>query len=157
MIDPALFRSVLGRFAAGVTVVTARDGGGHDHGMTVSAFCSLSLDPTLVLVCIEQRTEMHGILEHATHFAVNMLSAGQESLSRRFAEPMEDRFAGVGYTRGVTGLVLLEGILAYLECRLVSRHREGDHTIVIGEVIAGEAFAERPLLYYRGGYAQLER
>ncbi|HEX6537056.1 MAG TPA: flavin reductase family protein [Gemmatimonadaceae bacterium] len=157
MIDPALFRSILGRFAAGVTVVTARDEKGHDHGMTVSAFCSLSLDPTLVLVCIERQTEMHGILEHATHFAVNMLSAAQESISRRFAEQMEDRFDGVGYTRGVTGLVLLEGILAYLECRLVARHAGGDHTIVVGEVIAGEAFAERPLLYYRGGYAQLER
>lgn len=157
MIDPALFRSVLGRFASGVTVVTARDAEGADHGMTVSAFCSLSLDPTLVLVCVERSTVMHRVLGEATHFAVNMLAAGQESVSRRFAEHMEDRFDGIGYTRGITGLVLLEGILAFVECRLTARHSGGDHTMFVGEVIAAEAFAERPLLYYRGGYAQLER
>lgn len=157
MIDPALFRSVLGRFACGVTVITARDAQGTDHGMTVSAFCSLSLDPTLVLACVEHSAVMHGVLEDATHFAVNILSAEQESISRRFAEQMEDRFDGIGYTRGITGLVLLEGILAYIECRVTARHPGGDHTIVIGEVVAAEAFAERPLLYYRGGYAQLER
>ena len=125
--------------------------------MTVSAFCSLSLEPPLVLCCIDQHTFIHQVLASASHFAVNILSAAQESISRRFAEHVEDRFDGIGYTRGVTGAALLDGALAYIECDLVDCHRAGDHTIYIGEVIAASAHPERPLLYYRGGYAQLER
>ena len=157
MLDPATFRSVLGRFASGITVVTVRDESGRDFGMTVSAFCSLSLEPPLVLCCIDQHTFIHNVLASASQFAVNILSAAQESISRRFAEHVEDRFDGIGYTRGVTGAALLDGALAYIECDLVDCHRSGDHTIYIGEVIAASAHPERPLLYYRGGYAQLER
>ena len=157
MLDPATFRSVLGRFASGITVVTVRDESGKDFGMTVSAFCSLSLEPPLVLCCIDERTFIHKVLASAPQFAVNILSAAQESISRRFAEHVEDRFDGIGYTRGVTGAALLDGALAYIECDLVDCHRSGDHTIYIGEVIAASAHPERPLLYYRGGYAQLER
>jgi flavin reductase (DIM6/NTAB) family NADH-FMN oxidoreductase RutF len=157
MIDPATFRSVLGRFASGVTVVTARDAAGTDHGMTASAFCSVSLEPPLVLVCIEQTADMHAVLAHASELAVNILASGQEALSRHFAEPADDRFDGIGYTRGTTGAALLEGTLAAIECTIVARYPAGDHTIVVGEVIAATANLERPLLYYRGGYAQLER
>jgi len=157
MIDPATFRSVLGRFASGVTVLTTRDAAGRDHGMTVSAFCSVSLDPPRVLCCIEKVAVMHDVIAAAPQFAVNVLSASQESTARRFAEVMDDRFDGIGYTRGLTGAVLLEGILAFLECDVVARYDGGDHTIVLGEVIAATAHDDRPLLYYRGGYAQLER
>lgn len=157
MIDPALFRSVLGRFASGVTVITTRDAAGNDHGMTVSAFCSVSLDPPLVAVCVEEHTVMHDVIGSASQFAVNMLSSQQESVSRRFSEQLDDRFAGIGYTRGKTGSVLLDGILAYLECDIIARYPAGDHTIIVGQVIAAGAQLERPLLYYRGGYAQLER
>ncbi len=157
MLDPATFRSVLGRFAAGVTVLTAQDETGKDHGMTVSAFCSLSLEPTLVLACIEQSAVMHDVLKGATQFAINILAADQESIARRFAEQLEDRFDGLGYGRGLTGAALLEGTLGYIECDLVDRHPGGDHTIIVGEVIAAAAHDHRPLLYYRGGYAQLER
>jgi flavin reductase (DIM6/NTAB) family NADH-FMN oxidoreductase RutF len=157
-LDPDSFRSVLGRFASGVTVVTARDAAGRDHGMTVSAFSSLSLSPPLVLICIEHGASMHEVLGAATHLAVNILSAGQEALSRRFSSPDAHlRFDGIGYTRGQTGAALLDEALAYLECRLVDRHAAGDHTVFICEVEAALARAERPLLYYRGGYAQLER
>ncbi len=155
-IDHATFRSVLGRFASGVTVVTARDPTGRDHGMTVSAFCSVSLEPPLVLVCIERRTEMHEVLGTTSQFAVNILASNQEAISRRFAETLDDRFDGLGYTRGVTGAALLDGTLAYVECEIVARYPAGDHTIFVGEVIAAAAHLERPLLYYRGGYAQLE-
>ena len=157
MIDPALFRSVLGRFASGVTVVTARDSAGEDHGMTVSAFCSVSLDPLLVLICVERSAVLHGVMENAAQFVVNMLAADQESISRRFSEQIDDRFDGIGYTRGLTGCALLEGILGYLECDVVTRYPGGDHTIIIGKVIAATANPGSPLLYYRGGYAQLER
>ena len=156
-IDPSTFRSVLGRFASGVTVATVRAPDGTDHGMTVSAFCSLSLQPPLVLMCIAHDAAMHAVLDGASHFAINILAAGQEAVARRFAEHLDDRFDGIGYERGATGAAILRGVLAFLECRLTERHTAGDHTIVIGEVIAAEASADRPLLYYRGGYAQLER
>lgn len=156
-IDADLFRAVLGRFATGVTIVTVRDGDGRDHGMTVSAFSSLSLEPPLVLVCIGNDATMAPAMRSAESFGVNVLSAGQEALSRRFAGPIDDRFADVSLTRGSLGNVMLDDVLASLECRVVARHPAGDHVIVVGEVDSGAIRDGRPLLYYRGGYAQLER
>ena len=157
-LDPDTFRSVLGRFASGITVVTARDGKNTDHGMTVNAFCSVSLVPPMVLICIDHVASMHDTLLEVQHFAVNILASHQEPLSRRFAGADEHkRFDGVGYSRGVTGAALLDDALAHIECRRVSHHTAGDHTVIVGEVEAATAYADRPLLYYRGGYAQLER
>jgi len=157
-LDPDGFRSVLGRFASGVTVVTMVGADGRDHGMTVSAFCSVSLEPPLVLVCIDRTASMHELLAPGTAFAVNVLSAGQEAVSRRFAtgDP-PNRFDGLGYQRGMTGVPVLDDVLAWLEARVTTRHDEGDHTIIIGRVEAAATRQDRPLLYYRGGYAQLER
>ena len=165
MLSADIFRSVIGRFASGVTIITACDGSGDDHGMTATAFSSVSLVPPLVLVCVDQTTTMHRILERATHVAVNFLAADQEELSRRFGsgEPQrggiaeEVRFDGVGYTRGVTGAPLLTDALAHLECRIHARHPAGDHTIIVAEVELAVAHDARPLIYYRGGYTQLER
>lgn len=156
-IDPATFRSVLGRFASGVTVVTIRDEQGADHGMTISAFCSLSLAPPLVLICVEQGASMYDALARTSRFAVSVLDSKQEELARRFAEEHPDRFDGIGFTRGLTGAALIDDCLAVIECEVQSRHPGGDHTIVIGSVVAAEAREGRPLLYYRGGYAMLER
>ncbi|MFN2399081.1 MAG: flavin reductase family protein [Gemmatimonadaceae bacterium] len=156
-LDPAAFRSVLGRFASGVTVVTARNASGEDHGITVSAFCSLSLEPPLVLICVEHHAEMHAVLGDAAEFAVNVLAEGQESLARRFADRIGNRFDGLGLTRGITGAALLDNSLAHIECKVTDRRAGGDHTIFLGEVISASAQSERPLLYYRGGYAQMER
>ena len=156
-LDPDAFRSVLGRFASGVTIVTASDAEGRDHGMTVSAFCSVSLEPPLVLVCIDHMASMFPVLTTATAFAVNVLSHGQEALSRRFAADEPNRFDGVGYSRGQGGCALLDDVLAHLECAVHGRLEAGDHTIVLGQVETADARTERPLLYYRGGYAQLER
>jgi flavin reductase (DIM6/NTAB) family NADH-FMN oxidoreductase RutF len=124
--------------------------------MTVSAFSSVSLSPPLVLICIEHTADMHAVLQGATHFAVNVLAEDQEPISRRFAEEMDNRFDGLGFTRGASGLAILDGVLAFAECEIAARHSEGDHTIVIGHVLGGEARHGRPLLYYRGGYTQLE-
>jgi flavin reductase (DIM6/NTAB) family NADH-FMN oxidoreductase RutF len=158
MIDPDSFRSVLGRFASGITVVTARDAAGRDVGMTVSAFCSVSLRPPLIQVCIDQAASMYGALLEAEAFGVNVLAAEQEALSRRFAAvDSSHRFEGIGYLRGENGVVLLDEALAHLECRKVAQHEAGDHTIFIGEVERAAARDGRPMLYYRGGYAQLER
>ena len=156
-LDPDAFRAVLGRFASGVTVVTTRDERGLDHGMTVSAFCSLSLSPPLVLVCIHHEASVYPVLGAAPHFAVNILAAGQEALSRRFAGRDPNRFEGIGFKRGQTGVALLDDVLATIECRRVGQHEGGDHTIFVGEAETASTRSLSPLLYYRGGYAQLER
>lgn len=155
-IDPDDFRAVLGRFASGVTVLTARDGE-RDHGMTVSAFCSVSLQPPLVLACVDKAADMAGILPRVECFGVSILAEGQEALSRRFSELPAGRFDGVGYSRGECGVVLLDDALAHLECRTVSSYEAGDHVIWVGEVERARCEQDRPLLYYRGGYAQIER
>lgn len=157
-VTPDQFRAVLGRFASGVTILTARNAKGEDHGMTASAFCSVSLVPPLVLACVENTTDMFGILRVDAFFGVSILSEDQEALSRRFAELPAGRFDGVGYSRADSGVLLLDDAIAHLECRCVARHAAGDHDIVVGAVEAAQvADAGRPLLYYRGGYAQLER
>jgi flavin reductase (DIM6/NTAB) family NADH-FMN oxidoreductase RutF len=157
-IDPDSFRSVLGRFASGITVVTSLDAQGRDVGMTVSAFASVSLDPPLVSVCIDRAASMHDALRAAERFGISILASDQEALSRRFAAiESSHRFEGIGYMRGESGVVLLDEALAHLECVRVAQHEAGDHTLFIGEVERAVARDARPLLYYRGGYAQLER
>ena len=156
-IDGDLFRSVLGRFASGITVITTHDANGRDHGMTASAFSSLSLDPPLILVCIANDATMAPVMATAESFAVNVLTDGQEALSRRFAGKVDDRFAGVGFSRSKRGDVILDDVLAWMQCRIAARYPSGDHVIIVGEVEGAEARDARPLLYYRGGYAQLER
>ena len=156
-IDPDQFRAVLGRFASGVTVLTVRTSRGEDHGMTASAFCSVSLEPPLVLACVDRGAEMHGMLAPGSHFGVSILEEGQEALSRRFAELPSGRFDGIGYVRAESGVVLLDDALAHLDCRCVERYEAGDHAILVGEVEWAAVQQGRPLLYYRGGYAQLER
>jgi len=156
-VDPDTFRSVLGRFASGVTIVTAVDTTGRDVGLTVSAFSSLSLMPPLVALCIDHDASLHPVLQTAPYFAVNILSADQEALARRFSSLDGDRFDGVGYSRGQTGVAILEEVLAVVECRKLHAANGGDHTIFVGEVEAAHAYSGSPLLYYRGGYAQIER
>ena len=155
-LDQDAFRAVLGRFASGVTIVTVLGANGRDYGMTVSAFSSVSLEPPLVMVCIGEEASLKPMIAEATHYGVSILASDQEPLSRRFAAHGE-RFDGIGFTRGENGMALIDGALAFMECRIIARHRAGDHTIVIGEVEAAGVADQRPLLYYRGGYAQLER
>jgi flavin reductase (DIM6/NTAB) family NADH-FMN oxidoreductase RutF len=157
-IDPDSFRSVLGRFASGITVVTTLDEEQRDVGMTVSAFCSVSLKPPLIQVCVDREASLYAALAQSTTFGVSILAAEQEALSRRFATADSTRrFDGIGYRRGESGVVLLDDALAHLECRIVASHEAGDHTMFIGEVESATARTTGPLLYYRGGYAQLER
>ena len=157
--DSDTFRSVLGRFASGVTILTVRDSSGADHGMTVSAFCSLSLEPPLVLFCIDHAASMHGLLvsDPPPACGVSILSSNQEAWSRRFADETEQRFDGIAYSRGEQGVVLIDEALAHLECTIIRRVDAGDHTVVIARLDRALARHGRPLLYYRGGYAQLER
>ena len=123
--------------------------------MTANSLSSVSLEPPLVLLCIDHEASMHDLLVRSRQFAVNILSSGQETLSRRFAQEHEERFDGVGYGESPRGLVLLDGALAHLECERVATHEAGDHTILVGRVVAGTTNEGRPLCYFRGGYASL--
>lgn len=154
-IDPTTYRAALARFASGVTIVTARDTDGRDVGMTVSAFTSLSLDPPLVLLCIDRAASVAPVLQHCDHFVVNILAEEQAPLSRLFATHEIDRFEGVTFQRGREGIALLEGALAHLECRTQARTPGGDHTILVGAVEATSLGDGPPLLYFRGGYGKL--
>jgi flavin reductase (DIM6/NTAB) family NADH-FMN oxidoreductase RutF len=156
-VSPDEFRSVLGRFPSGVTVVTTKAADGSDQGMTVSAFCSVSLEPPLVLICIEKSASAYDALTSAPGFVVNILSATQEQIARRFSIIDIDRFEGVGYDRSQNGFAVLDDVLGVIECSTFAMHEAGDHMIIVGEVEATRAENGTPLLYYRGGYAQLER
>jgi flavin reductase (DIM6/NTAB) family NADH-FMN oxidoreductase RutF len=154
-IDQAEFRRVMGHFASGVTVVTAcREGS--CYGITVSSFCSLSLEPPLVLICIDRRNHSHELIPQVGVFAVNILAENGEWLSRHFASREPDKFAKVGYRMGDHGAPLINDALATIECRLVEQYPGGDHSIFVGEVLASSVQDDgRPLLYFRSGYHQL--
>lgn len=148
----------MGHFATGVTVMTT-GAGGRLHGMTVSAFASVSLQPPLILVCVEHSTLTHRLLAEPGGFAVNMLSERGEATSRFFADNARldgPEFREGSYRMGVTGSPILLEATAYLEARIHSTHEAGDHTVVVGEVIALEVLTEdEPLIFYRGGYRRL--
>lgn len=154
-LDKAEFRSVMGCFATGVTVVTTRSASGELHGLTANAFSSVSLEPPLVLVCISKKSESYPCFEQSGVFTVNILEAAQEHLSRRFAESGGNKFEGVEYQVGANGAPILGGVLAYLECKVAAVYEGGDHTIYVGEVQQVEARSGAPLLFYRGGYRDL--
>jgi len=138
-------------------VVTTKAANGSDQGMTVSAFCSVSLEPPLVLICIEKTASAYEALMRAPGFVVNILSAKQEQIARRFSIVDIDRFEGVGFSRTRNGIVVLDDVLGIIECNRFALHDAGDHTVIVGEVEATRAENGSPLIYYRGGYAQLER
>jgi len=125
--------------------------------MTVSAFTALSLVPPLVLICVDHAAKLHEALPDVTHFAVNVLAAAQEPVSRRFADLDVERFDGVPFTRGTTGSPLLEGTVASYECAVRDRFPGGDHTIVTAEVVMVTVHGGPPLVHHRGGYARPER
>jgi flavin reductase (DIM6/NTAB) family NADH-FMN oxidoreductase RutF len=155
-IDARDFRRSLGQFASGVTVVTTRDAAGRPQGLTASSFCSVSLDPPLVLVCVDNRLEARRAIEESRIFAVSVLSETQESISRRFAGGGPDKFTGIELVEGSDGAPLVCGALAHLQCRLAAAHVAGDHTIFVGEVLLLTASPGRPLLYHESAYRRLE-
>jgi flavin reductase (DIM6/NTAB) family NADH-FMN oxidoreductase RutF len=149
------FRRALGSFTSGVTVVTIKSADGALHGITVSAFSSVSLEPPLVLICVDKRASIHEHLKEGCHFAVNVLAQDQQEVSRRFSSRDVDRFNGTVYREGQTGSPLIDGAIAYVECRIVHAYPGGDHTIFVGQVEASGASEGTPLAYFRGSYARL--
>jgi 3-hydroxy-9,10-secoandrosta-1,3,5(10)-triene-9,17-dione monooxygenase reductase component len=150
------FRAALGLFASGVTVVTTVDKEGRWHGITVSAFCSVSLEPPLILVCIDKTTGSHPAFEIDGAFVVNVLREGQADLSDHFASRVADKFDGIPYTKTDDGIPVLENALVNLECRLVYAHEGGDHTIFVGKIEKSKVVAGEPLIYFHGNYRKLD-
>lgn len=149
------FREALRNWASGVTVVTTKDRAGNLHGITVSAFASVSLQPPLVLICIDKFTDSHYAFVESPHFVVNILSDRQEFLSRQFATPLLDKFDNVEFTITAKGVPVLSGALCNLECRLILSYEGGDHTIFIGEIEKAIIREGKPLLYFQGNYGDI--
>ena len=147
------FRNALSRFPSGVNVVTTRDADGGLHGITVSAFCSVSLLPPMVLICIEKTTASHDSFWQSGVFVVNVLRESQQHLSERFAAPAEDKFEDVDFRPGIEGVPVLINALASLECRLAHAYDGGDHTIFVGFVENVTIGDGDPLIYFHHGYA----
>lgn len=155
-VDPWEFRRVVGRFATGVTVATTV-ADGVPHGMTVNSLTSVSLDPVLVLICVDRDARFLPPLVQSGQWAVSVLGEDMAALSNSFARrpaPEADQFAGVAVRPGpVTGAPVFEGALAVLECRTWATYDGGDHVIVVGEVLSLDATDDGdPLVYYEGGY-----
>jgi flavin reductase (DIM6/NTAB) family NADH-FMN oxidoreductase RutF len=148
-------RRVMGHFATGVTVITSIRSSGEIHGLTANAFTSVSLIPPLLLVCIDKKAESYPCFDESKIFTVNVLAADQEALSRRFAVTGGDKFEGVSYKVGANGAPILDGALAYLECKVTEKIDGGDHTIYVGEIEQAETKEGKPLLFFRGGYREL--
>ena len=150
------FRAALGRFPSGVTVVTTKDASGRFHGITVSAFASVSLEPPMILVCIEKTTGSHYAFHESEFFVVNILAEGQEDLSNHFASQISDKFDGVRYRFGIGEIPVLEDAFVTLECRLAYAHEGGDHTIFVGLIEKSTLTDKNPLVYWHSNYRKLE-
>lgn len=150
-IDSAAYRTVMGHFLTGVTVISALDGD-TPVGIAASSFTSLSLDPPLVLFCAGSSSSTWPRIRRTGHFCVNVLASDQEQVSRQFASRLPDKFEGVGWHRGRTGSPRLSGVLAWIDCRIEAEHEAGDHVIVVGRVLELGHSDGEPLAYYRGGY-----
>ena len=160
-VDVSAFRRAMGSFPTGVTVVTVASSDGSMHGVTVNSFSSVSLDPMLVLVCLNEASRAVGLIERAGAFSVNVLSAGQQDISSWFANqhrPADSAmFDGVPLEPGVTGCPVLAGAAASFDCRLRQSYRVGDHLIVLGEVVALVHRPQlEPLIFHAGTYKSLE-
>jgi len=154
-IDPTTFRQALGQFGSGVTVVTTRSPEGQPLGLTVTAFCSVSLEPPLVLVSVDARAEANASFRSSGIFSVSILAEGQAPVSRHFARPGAEKFTRVALETGQNGLPLVADALAHLECAVRSAHPEGDHILYVGEIRRIAVRPGRPLLYHRGAYRRL--
>jgi len=154
---PQAFLRACAQFSTGVAIATVLDAAGAPHGMTINSFTSVSLEPPLVLICIDHKAR---ILDHflvSNYFAINILRDTQQDLSERFARPGEDRFGVVEWYPGETRMPLIPDALATLECSVFQRTPAGDHTVLIGEVVSAVRHEGQPLVYFSSSYQALER
>lgn len=149
------FRHACGRFATGVTIASVLDSQRMPHGLTVSSFTSVSLEPPLLLICLGHAVTCIDLFRASEYFGINILAEDQQSLSERFARKGEDRFNGLAWHPGATGVPLLDGALATIECGVHQRFTSGDHDILVAEMVGMEVFEGEPLIYYASGYRRL--
>ncbi len=151
--DPQVFRQVIGHFASGVTVITTRERG-TNYGLTASAVTSLTLEPPMLLVCINKNTGTQAAISRTRVFAVNILDEGQADLAYKFARPQADKFQGVEFSYGEFGEPLLAGALAHIECRVAADVEAGTHRVFLAEVERAKAYVGSPLTYFRGKFGR---
>ncbi|MBO1332641.1 flavin reductase family protein [Streptomyces sp. VRA16 Mangrove soil] len=149
------FRSAMARFPAGVVVVTTRGARGEPRGFTASSFCSVSLDPPLVLVCLANTADSYAAFADCGHFAVSMLGPEHRPLAQRFATKGADKFAPDGLSHTPSGLPVVAGALVELDCAVDARHPAGDHTILVGRVSGVRLGDGSPLVYYERNFRSL--
>lgn len=159
-LTPQLFRRVVGHFATGITVITVEREPGLVHGMTANSFTSVSLDPLLVLICVDNNARLLSFLDLQGRFGVNILKDNQQSVSEHFAKTVQDDEAnerlGIHFGWTSTGIPLLEEALAHLACNVVAKHPAGDHTLFLAEVESMDESEGNPLLYHLGKYRRME-
>jgi flavin reductase (DIM6/NTAB) family NADH-FMN oxidoreductase RutF len=149
------FRRACGRFATGVTIATVFDQQGIPHGLTVSSFTSVSLHPPLILICLGHQVSVIEAFRAAQYFGINVLSEAQEKISGHFARKGHDRFGGLTWDRGESGVPLLPGCVANIECKTHDRLTSGDHDIFIGEMVRASVQDGEPLIYFASQYRRL--
>ena len=150
------FRRILGHWTTGVAVVASVTAERAPRGLTANAVASVSLQPPLVLACVERSADTHDCIITAGCFAISMLRQSDEATARRFAgDDIADKFRGLAWRTEATGAPVLDDALAWVDCRVRNRYDGGDHSIFIGEVVAGDAVEAEPLVYYRSGYHRL--
>ena len=149
------FRRACGRFTTGISIATVLDAQGAPHGLTVSSFTSVSLDPPLVSICLGHAVTLIEIFRAASFFGINVLAEEQRHLSERFARRGHDRFDGVDWRRGQYGVPLIPGVLAAMECKVERRVAVGDHDIFVGLMMCAQIAEGKPLLHFASGYRRL--
>ncbi|HXJ62182.1 MAG TPA: flavin reductase family protein [Actinomycetota bacterium] len=155
-VDPLHLRQVLSRYPTGVTIVGTRHLPSGVCGLTVNAFTSVSLEPPMVLVCVDRSSNTHGCIEAAGEFSVSVLALGQSDLAVRFAQKRDDKFDGVGHRLSADGLPLLDGASAWVEARVEAAFDGGDHTVFLAHVLRAEQADEPPLVFHRGSYSRVD-
>lgn len=153
-IDPRDFRSALGTYATGVTIITAVAADGKPYGLTCNSFASVSLNPPLVLWSLGMFSQGLSVFQNSSHFTVNVLGASQQALASRFAKSSDDKFAGVEWIPGLGNAPILADSVASFQCRAANRYYGGDHVIFLGAVEAYTYNRREPLLFVRGGYGR---
>ena len=151
------FRRACGRFATGVTIASVLDSAGAPHGLTVNSFSSVSLEPPLILICLGQLVTMIEAFRAARYFGISVLREDQRDLADRFARKGHDRFTGTAWHAGHTGVPLLDGALAEIECQTHHRFTAGDHDILVGEMVCARVDEGEPLIYFASRYRDLTR
>lgn len=155
-VDPSAFRDAMARFATGIAIVTTHDEAGTPYGFTASSFCSVSLDPPLVLVCLAKSARSYPVFARNQSFAVSILRSAHVEFARRFASKVPDRFAPGGFIDTPRGSIVLSEALAVVECSVHSRHEAGDHVIMVGEVDqVSLAKQGKPVVYFDRGFRML--